>query len=236
MATQSDTRTLVRQGISQTDPSTSDFSDAELNGFIDQGVRFLGALVKKPIKRTSFQVTLDTALYAIATYAPDLIIPTKAYFGDASINGNILPLRIIPEEELAEISASWLDSATQSQGRPQFLIKDGANLLLYPRPNAAESATGKKAYISYVYQPAVSSDAVALDLPIVYHDLAKDYAVHLCYMGKLNNPDLGLSIKSQIQKDAKRLEMLITKESESPGFHWGSYIEPDDFWIGAITL
>ena len=229
MATLLDTRTIVRQAISQPDASTSDFSDSELNGFIDQGVRYLGALVKKPLKRTSFQVTVDTATYAIATVASDLIIPTKAYFGDPSINGDIRPMRVIPEEELAEISPAWLDTSSSSQGRPAFLIRDGANLLLHPRPYAAESATGKKVYLSYVYQPAaLTADGSSLDLPALYHDHVARFAIHLCYMGKLNNKEQGLAVKDQVVRDAKKLETMIVKESESPGFHWGSAIEPDD--------
>lgn len=228
MATQSDTRTLIRQAISQTDATTSDFLDAELNGFIDQGVRYLGALVKKPIKRISFQVAIDTSGYPIVTYAPDLVIATKAYFGDVTISGDVMPLRILPEEELAELNPSWLDTTAGSQGRPSYLVRDGVNLLIAPRPNAAQSAAGKKVYLSYVYQPAASSDQVALDLPILYHDLVKDYAVHLCYMGKLNNKDQGLTVKVQVEKDAKKLESLIIKDSESFGFSWGSAIDPDD--------
>lgn len=227
MATLSETRTLIRQAIAQPAETGSDFTDAELNGFVDQGVRFLGALVKKPIKRTSFQVSSNTATYAIATYAPDLILPTKAYFGDTSIRGDILPLRIIPEEALAEVDPSWLDAETSSQDRPQYLIRDGANLLIHPRPTTAEAATGKKVHLSYVYQPADSTESAEMDLPIVFHDLVKDYAVHLCYMGKLNNKEQGLAVKLQVEKDAKRLETLAIKDSEATGFFWGTSIDPD---------
>lgn len=234
MATLSETRTLIRQAITQTDSSASDFTDTELNGFIDQGVRFLGALVKKPIKRGSFQVTVDTATYAIATVASDLIIPTKAYFGDVNTAGDVQPMRIIPEEELAEISPAWLDATSSSQGRPNYIVRDGSNLLIVPRPSAAESVTGKKVYLSYVYKPAASSESSELDIPVVFHDLVKDYAVHLCYMGKLSNREQALEIKKQVEKDAKRLEGLIVKESESPGFHWGGYIDPEGYT--AISL
>lgn len=234
MATQSETRTLVRQGIAQPDASSSDFSDAELNGFTDQGVRFLGALVKKPIKRTSFQVTVDVSTYAVATYAPDLIIATKAYFGNTALPGDVRPMRIIPEEELADVSPSWLDAHASSQGRPQYLIRDGASLLLYPRPTADESVAGKKVYLSYVYQPADSTDAAELDLPIVYHDLVAQYAIHLCYLGKLNNLEQAKAIKTQIEKDAKRLETLVIKDSESTGFYWGGYIDWQDEFAGII--
>lgn len=236
MATQSDTRTLIRQAISQPDASTSDFTDAELNGFTDQGVRYLGVLVKKPLKRASWQVSQGGASYAVATYAPDLILPTKAYFGDVTINGDVRPLQIMTEEELAQLSPAWLDTTAASQGTPRFLIKDGTNLLIAPSPDAANGATGKKLYLSYVYQPAAGSDAVALDLPIVYHDLVKDYAVHLCYMGKLNNAKLGLAIKAQLEVDAKKLSPVIIKESESLGFSWGSAIDPDDFSFSGLTL
>lgn len=227
MATLSDTRTLVRNDIAQ--PTGGDFADSEINGFIDQGVRFLGALVKKPIKRTSFQVVVDTPTYSIVTYAPDLVIPTVAYFGDASVPGDIRKIRIIPEEELAEIHPAWLDTHSSSQGRPLFLVRDGANLLLNPRPSAAESASGKKVYLSYVYQPAVlASDLTSLDLPIIYHDLVARFAISLCYAGKLSDSEKAKEIKDQVIVDAKKLEGLITKDSESPGFHWGSYVEPDD--------
>lgn len=235
MATQSDTRTLIRNAISQTDPTASDFADTELNGFIDQGVRYLGALVKKPTKRTSFQVTLGVASYAIVTYAPDLILATKAYFGDVTIPGDVKPVDIMSEEELAELSPAWLDQSTSAYGRPNTLIRDGANLLLSPSPDAANSSTGKKLYLSYVYQPAAGSDAVALDLPIVYHDLVKDYAVYLCYAGKLNDMKLGLAIKAQLEIDAKKLQPNITKESDSLGFSWGNDVDPEDYSFTAIV-
>lgn len=236
MATLLDSRTLVRNNISQPTASTSDFADSELNGFVDQGIRFLAPIVKKPIKRTSFQVAVDTANYAVATYASDLIIPTKAYFGDTTIPGDVKPMRIIPEEELAEMHPGWLDATSSSQDRPRILVRDGANILIYPRPTTAESAVGKKVFLSYIYQPtALTVDGSTLDLPIVYHDLVASYATHLCYVGKLNNTEKGLAIKAQVVIDAKKLENLIIKESESPGFYWGNAIDPDDDSTGTLV-
>lgn len=235
MANRLDTRTLIRQAISQTDITAGDFSETELNGFIDISVRHLGALVKKPIKRTSFQVTVDTATYAIATVASDLILPTKAYFGNTGTPGDVRSLRIVPEEELAELNPAWLDADSTSQGRPAYLVRDGANILIHPRPNTLESVTGKKVYLSYVYQPAaLTDDVTALDLPIVYHDLVAKYAEHFCYLGKLNNHEKGLAIKAQVIIDAKKLEPTIIKESESPGFHWGMSVDPEEHGLGVI--
>lgn len=229
MSTLATVRAIVRNDIAQPTASTSDFTDSELNGFIDQGCRFLGPLVKKPIKRASFAAVYDTASYAIATVAPDLVILTKAYFGDPSVQGDIRSIRIIPEEELAEMRPGWLDTTINSQGRPQFLVRDGANLVLNPRPSTTESASGKTIYITYVYQQAaLTSDVSTLDLPIVYHDLVAKYAESLCYGGKLNNPELAASLKAGVIVDAKKLENLIVKDSESFGFSWGSYISPED--------
>lgn len=238
MATLLQARTQVRNDINQPSASTSDFADSELNGIIDIAVRYLGALVKKPTKRYSIAAVYNTPTYAVATYAPDLIIPTVAYFGDPSIQGDVRKIRVIPEEELAEMRPNWLETTTSQLGRPEFVVKDGANLVISPTPSAAESAAGKTIFISGVYQPAaLTSDSTSLDLPIVYHDLAIRLAVAYCYLdNKLNNPTAGQQKKNDVEADAKKLSNLIVKESESPGFYWGSAIDVSDDDFNGLRL
>ena len=232
----SDIRSLARTYISQTDTNNTDFTNADLNGFIDEATRKLAAIVKKPIKRVSFQVTDNVASYAIATYTPDLIIPTKAYFGDVSISGDVEPMAIITEEALAELSPSWLETTSNSKGKPIYLVRDGANLVIAPRPNSTEGATGKKVYITYVYQPAaISSDSAEPDMPIVYHELLAKYVAHLCYLTKLNKPDLATSLLSQIYDEARKFSELIVKEAVPFGFSWGSFVDPDDFGVPTVN-
>ena len=236
MATRSAIRSLVRTYISQTDTGNTDFTDSDLNGFIDEAVRKLAAIVKKPTKRTSFQVTDGTATYAIATYAADLILPTKAYFGNPAIGRDVKPLRIIPEESLAELNPSWLETTSDSKGRPEYLIKDGTDLRIHPRPDATEGASGKLVYLTFVYQPAaIASDSAEPDMPLVYHDLVSIYAAHLCWGTKLNNVEKADYYLNLVYAQAKKYEELIVKESVSFGFTWGNTLDPDDDGIMRVN-
>ena len=220
-------RTLTRVYISQTDSANSDFTDSELNGFINEGLRFLGALVKKPIDHIEFQLEAGKPAYTLPT---DTVIITTAYQGDLSISGDVRPLQILTEEALAAIKPSWLDENSNSRGAPAFAILiDRRTVLVHPTPDTASSASGKKLHLGYVYQPAtMSSDGTDPDLNIVYHDLISQYAAHLCWLTKLNKPDIGVALMGQVMEKAKRLENLIVKDTLNLGFTWGNFIDPDN--------
>lgn len=219
-------RSLSRVKISQTDENNTDFSNTELNGFANEGVRFLGALVKKPIDHVEIQVQQDYPAYTLPS---DAILLNTAYFGDLSIQGDVRPLTIITEEGLKEVRPSWLDDNISSQGRPAYIVLiDRVTVLINPRPNAAEGAGGKKLHIGYIYQPGIlTNDSDTPDLPIVYHDLIADYIHYMCCLSKLNKPDLATQLLSQLIDKAKKLEPLIIKESTSFGFTWGHSIDPN---------
>lgn len=219
-------RSLTRIYISQVDTGNTDFSDDTLNGFINEGQRFLGALVKKPIDHVTVQAQEDYPAYTLPN---DAILLNTAYFGNDSIGGDVRPLSIITEEALKEVSPNWLDSTASSQGRPmRIILLDRRTVLVNPRPNAAESLTGKKIFIGYVYQPSnLVNDSDTPDLPIVYHDLMSQYAQQMCLFSKLNNPVLGAAILQQVIEKAKKLEPLIIKESNSLGFSWGQGLNPN---------
>ncbi len=227
MANLGQIRGLTRAGISQEDTTNTDLTDSQLNGYINIGVRELGALVKKPIDHVSVQAQQGAAAY---TLPADTVIMTTAYFGDSSANGDVRSLRIIPEEELKEVAPAWMDESTNSQGRPRFAVLiDRLTVLVYPTPNATESVSGKKIHIGYVYQPAILvNDSDVPDLPIIYHDLISRYAISLAWSSKLGKPELGAAILQEVYGKAKKLEGLIVKDSESPGFYWGTFIDTDD--------
>lgn len=235
MSTLSQIRTLVRTYITETDTTNTNFIDTELNGFINEGIRFLGALVKKPIDHATVQVEENVPAYTLPT---DAVLLMTAYFGNPATNGDVVPIRIVPEEELREMFPAWMDTTTSTQGRPQFaVLLDRRTILIHPRPNATEAVSGKTLRVGYVYQPAViSSDASEPDLPIVYHDLVAQYGAHMCYMSKLNKPDLGAALLTQVLSKAKKLENLIVKDSDALGFHWGSYVDPDDDGFNGLRL
>ena len=227
MATLSQIRSLLRQKISQTDTGNTDFTDSELNGFINQSQRELGAHVKKPIAHFQVQVQQDYPAYTLPTNA---ILLATAYFGDLSIQGDVRPLMIMTEEALKEINPQWLDAHVSSQGRPyRIILLDRTTVVVNPRPDAAESQSGKKIHIGYVYQPVdLSADSDIPDIPLVYHDLLADYAYQFCLFSKLKDPVLGQAILANILAKAKNYAPLIEKESVSFGFAWGHSIDPND--------
>lgn len=227
MASLSQIRSLTRTYISQTDTTNTDFSDDTLNGFINEGVRFLGAIVKKPIDHVDVQVEVNTPAYTLPT---DAVLLLTAYFGDASSRGDVIPLQIVTEEALRAVYPNWLDETSNTSGRPRYAtLIDMSTVLITPKPNTAESATGKKLSLGYVYQPTVlANDSDTPQLPVVYHDLVSQYASQMCYFSKLNKPELGAAILNQVVEKAKKLEDLIVKDVQSFGFSWGYGIDPNE--------
>ena len=227
MATLLQIRTKVRTDISQADATISDFSDTELNGFINEGMRYLGALVKRPNDHIDIQVVDNTEGYTLPT---DALLLIDAYFGDNSISDDVLPLQILTEEALRAVNPRWLDKTTNTKGRPlRIILLDSQTVLIDPRPDTTYSSSGRKLILNYCYQPvALSSDSDIPSIPIVFHDLIAKYAQYSCYVGKLNKPELALPLFDSLNSMAKRLENLGTKEQLNTGFYWGSTIDDNE--------
>lgn len=234
MADLSEIRALIRDFISQENTSNTDFSNTELNGYANLGMRFLGKLVKYPRDMIEWQAELGKASY---TLPDDAIIIRTAYFGDRSIGGDTIPLQIMPEEALKAVNPSWLSEDTASYGKPaRIILLDKNTVLVNPTPNSDESASGKKLQIGYVYQPAdMSADSDVPDIPLAYHDFIAEYAYYLCLVGKLNLYEKGMAVLNTVIDKAKKFENLIVKDTEGGlGFFWGNDINIDD--VGGFTL
>ena len=222
MSTLQQIRTQTRLLIDQTDSANSDFSDSELNGFVNEGARLLAPLIKWPRDRVEVQVEAGKPAYTLPV---DNILILDAYFGDVSKAGDKLPLRVLHESQMKAFRPGWLDATADSRGRPDILILiDRLTAVLNPTPNADESVSGKKLEIVYVFYPAtLSADGDTPDLPIVYHDFLSQYGQYKCYMSKLNKPELGSSIFGQMIQKAKLLEPVVTKEFNEQSFTWGNF-------------
>ena len=134
MSTLSQIRSLVRVNISQTDETNTDFTNTELNGFINEGVRFLGALVKQPRDHVYVQTEDNKSSYTLPS---DAILLLTAYFGDKTKSGDVRPMEIIPEEALKEKMPNWLDESGVNNGRPYYAVLMGKRtVLVAPTPNA----------------------------------------------------------------------------------------------------
>lgn len=226
-------RNLTYQKISQVE-GTSDFSASEINGFTNEGMRFLATLVKYPIDTVSVQVEEGKGAYTLPS---DFLILKLAFFGDVSKVGDVLPLTIVSKESLTELFPSWLDETSGTKDRPNYvLLLDRQTVFIFPRPDITHSATGKKLIIDYVHSPAtLSSDSQEPDLPIVYHDSLVDYNASKCYGGKLNRPDLAQVLFNTLVVKAKSLEPQVTAQIGRMQFQWGSADEPDDM-LGDVII
>ena len=236
MSTLSQLRTSVRSDIAQSDSATSDFSDSEINGFINQGQREIGAWVKKPTDHIEIQVEDNKEAYTLPS---DAILLIDAYFGNNSIANDVIPLEILTEEALKAVNPVWLDKTTSSQGRPSRLILlDSQTVVLDPRPDTLSSASGKKLVLNYCFQPTdLSGDSDVSQVPIIFHDLIAKFAVSQCYMSaKMNKPDVGLALYKTLENRSKKIESLATREQLNAGFYWGSTIDEDDGLLGNYRL
>ena len=222
MASLQQIRTQIRLLIDQTDSANSDFSDSELDGFTNEGQRFLAVLTKYPRDRVEVQAQEGYPGYTLPS---DSILIFDVYFGNVNTAGDHLPIQVLNESQMKEFRPNWLDQTTGSRGRPDTaVLVDRTTVVISPTPNAAESATGKKLELVYVFYPStLSANGDTPVIPIVFHDLLSQYGQYKCYMSKLNKPDLGTSIFNQIVEKAKILEPIVTKEFHSQGFVFGNF-------------
>lgn len=202
--------------------SNSHISASIATGFANEAIQRVAIETHHPRKfDTGTQVTDNDADYDAAS---DFVYIVGAYFGDESISGDKLPLKIVREAALKYIDPNWLDRSSESKGRPTHLLcVDRNSFMLYPRPNADESASGKKLWLYYSYTPtSVSADSDVPDLPDVYHDALKYYMAFLAYNGKLANPQqAAINFKLfNTEIEARRFGGEMEAE-ENLRFQWG---------------
>lgn len=229
-------RTRVYNHLQEDSASNTHFSDTTIiDGYLNEGVEYAAVFIEYPRDLVSVQVSDGVGSYP--NPADNLILRT-AYFGNRdSISNDIRPLLIVSEETLKEKFPSWLDQTTSSKSdRPEYLIQlDRNTIYIYPRPNAAGSASGKKIYLNYNYVPAVmSNDSDVPDLPLPYQSLIPFYALHLCYYD-LGNEKLSAQFYKDFMEKVQRIKSAVTKESkEGLSFQWGNSEGLNDPAIGGV--
>lgn len=225
----SDIRSQVYSLLRETSSTDSNFTDAQINSFINQTVKLLVPIIEQPRKFSSgTQVTQGTGGYTVPS---DFVMLKTAYFGDESINGDSRPLQFVTEQVLRAVYPSWRSTATANQDRPRYImLLDDDTFYIYPTPSAVESASGKKLVYSYLFLPAdLSSDSDIPDLPLTYHDLIKFYAAYLCYLN-MGNKDTAVLMYKSFMEQHKLIQSASTIESEENlSFSWvGDSNEMDD--------
>lgn len=212
------------------------FADSSvIDGFLNEGAEFAGVFIEYPRSLVSVQTINNVGSYANPS---DNLLLRTAYFGDNSISADIRPITIISEETLKTIYPSWLDNTSNATAdSPQYLIQlDRKTIHIFPRPNAVGSASGKKIWLNYNYNPtAMVNDNDTPDLPAAYQDLLPLYALHLCYYA-LQVPALSAQFYKDFMEKVQRIKSAVTKETkEGLGFSWGTNENLNDNYIGGIV-
>jgi len=223
MATLQQLRAKTYLEISQTEGS-SDISNSEIDGFLNEAMRFIAVIVGWPKDIVDIQAEEDKSTYTLLS---DTLKIDIAYFGDRGISGDMRKLKPITESALPELDPGWLENTTESQGEPIYIVLiDRRSVLIHPRPNASNSASGKKIYLSYVYNPAtMNTDADEPDLPLSYHDLLPIFAAHKAYGGKLKNPELAVLKYKEFRDKEIQLRPKVDQDIGPMYWAWGSDIE-----------
>lgn len=220
MATLQQMRSRAYGQISQTEGS-SDITTSEMNGFLNEGQRFLAPLIKWPRDFVDYTPVEGTPAYTLPS---DFVLLRNAYYGDpTAVNGQMIPLEIWTEETMKGVIPTWMSQTSDDRGTPKRLILlDRSTIYVNPTPDADAVAGNTKLRIGYVYQPAdMTADGDSPDLPITYHDFVIDYAVYRCYNGKLNQSQEADRVLNSIVSRSKLIEPVVTKEFDIQSMNWG---------------
>ena len=221
--------------IGQQTTSTSDFTDAEVNGLANEAQEYLAVRAEYPRDIVSVQAEQDKGVYNLPT---DTLNLKQAYFGDKDTSGDIKNLVILTEEGLSERRPDWLGEVGGDSGEPDtVMLLNRTQVFLSPPPNADNSATGKKLWLSYIYYPAaMSADGDSPDLPDVYQHLLKFRMATLAYLGKLNNPGAAASMEQFLEKELAKVKAPATREIANQGFYWVGADADGDSYNGGIDV
>ncbi len=221
MATLQQMRNQLRTLLDQPDNKRSDFTNVELNGLINEGIRYASVLLEHPRDFVFVQAEESVGSYTLLS---DTLFIRTAYFGDRNKPNDVLPLEILSEETLSELKRNWLDNTDTNRDRPRrLIILDKFTIFVDPRPNATESAPGKEIILNYVFTAAkLTSDAQEPQLPLPYHDLMQYYAAHIAYLGKLKNPDMSNAMLTTFNEKIAILKPVVEKETKGGlAWQWG---------------
>lgn len=157
----------VRLYIDERDADNSHFTDTEIYGFINQGIRFIGTDLEWPLQTAQATAVEDQPVY---TLPEDFISLLDVYFdGDQ--------LLVIERADLAGLDTNWQD---RDAGLPCYAYKsDNRKFGVWPKPDSDHS--GDLIQIQYIkVPPDLPDDTTAPDLHIALTDCLPFYAAYLC--------------------------------------------------------
>lgn len=194
-----------------TTPSNTHFSSAEIDDYVQKAITLLGSEMEWSFQISQAQSVQDQALYEL----PSDFIAVTAVFLDGT------PLTILERGDLKAINSLWQNSPS---GTPKYAYKSSNNVVgLYPAPDADHSSLSLQ--IEYVKIPAtLSSDT---DIPDVHAAFQLCLPFYAAYMAETK---LGNDKKAAIDLagyETHRKKLMAKVQNWSPDimrFRWsGDY-------------
>jgi len=184
-----DLRTAVRRYINELDATNSNFSNPELNDYLNQATLFLGTQMEWPIQTEIATALPNQALYQLPS---DFIELLDIYFNQTKI-----PL--LDRSDMGQISPSWQQDPV---GTPRIAYKfDQQTIGLYNIPDSNQ--TGYQLQIQYIaLPPTLVNDSDIPDLQAAYQVCLPFYAAFICEhrMGNDKKADSNLQRYDQHRK------------------------------------
>jgi len=159
------------------DPDEVRFTDTTLNKIVNMSERKVAEMTKCiTTKVTGLTLTADTYLYSIATLLTGYdVLEIQKIFINTTVE-----LDSINEDELKQDDKQNFraeDSGTPAKWYLTVQDKFG----LSPPPDS-DSVSNAAAYIAHMPTTALSSDAVAPEVPVMFHSSIIEYAIYLGYL------------------------------------------------------
>lgn len=175
-------RTATRRAISEEVAANSNFTDTELDSYLNQATLFLGVEMEWPLQTSTAVGVEDQALYSLPA---DFVSLTDAYYNNQS-------LLVLDRTDLKAVNSNWQDA---DSGTPTCIYRaDNAVIGLYPPPDAA--AAGDTLQIQYIQVPAtLSADGDIPDIHVAFQMCLPFYAAFLCEAKQGNDKKSEINLK-----------------------------------------
>jgi hypothetical protein len=167
MSSLADLRTATRRYINELDNTNSNFSDSELNDYLNQATLFLGTQMEWPIQTEIATAIPGQALYQLPS---DFIELLDIYFNQTKI-----PL--LDRADMGQVSPSWQQDPI---GTPRIAYRfDQQTLGLYNTPDSNQ--TGYQLQVQYIAMPpTLVNDTDIPDIQAAYQMCLPFYAAFIC--------------------------------------------------------
>jgi hypothetical protein len=207
MASLSDLRTDLRLLLDESDNSNTNFTDTELNGYLNKALRKTAVELEWPIAVATATTATSQAQYSL----PDNFMLLLKVFVDGK------PLDVTDLEDIAIIHPNYRSAAADI---PTLAYRaDNNQIGLYPPPNLANA--GKTILMEYIkYAATITADADVPDLSAAIQDLLPFYAALLAML-RAGNYKTADYFRGLYNAELKSLKPKVQKFAEEfSGFRW----------------